>query len=80
MSALEFLQTFPSQKRVLLSSLEVVDPNASTVVRFETHEVQPYFPYHVYFQVHVECLNKTIKLTVIDEGAFPYVCFLLEGP
>ena len=49
-------------------ALGLVDPNSSIVVRFQTHEVQPRFPYHVAFLVHVECLNNTIKCTIIDEG------------
>ena len=50
-----------------MSTLGVVDPNGSTMVIFETHEVQHLFPYHVDFQVHVECLNNTIKHIVVDE-------------
>ena len=51
-----------------MSSLGLVDLNASTMVRFETHEAQPHLPYHVDFQVHVECLNNTIKCIFVDEG------------
>ena len=45
------------------------DSNGTIVVRFEIHEDQPRFPYHVDFQVHVEYVNNTIKHTVIDEGS-----------
>ena len=31
--------------------------------------VQPRLPYYVSLLIHVECLNNTIKCTVIDEGA-----------
>ena len=31
--------------------------------------LQPHFPYYVSLLIHVECLNMTIKHTVIDEGA-----------
>ena len=55
--------------KALLSALGIVDSNPSTVVRFETLEVQPHLPYHVAFLVDVECLNDMIKCTVIDEGA-----------
>ena len=30
--------------------------------------IQPRFPYYVSLLIHVECLNKTVKCTVIDEG------------
>ena len=46
----------------------MVDLHPSIVIIFETHEVQPLFPYHVAFIVHVECMNNTIKRTIIDEG------------
>ena len=62
------LHICPSQRKALLTSLRVVDPNGSSVVGFETYDVQPHFPYHVDFQVHVECLNKAIKRTIIDKG------------
>ena len=62
-----------------MSSLRVVDPNSSIIVIFETHEVQPSLPYHVAFLVHMECLNNTIKHTIIDEGAvtsmMPLACW-----
>ena len=51
-----------------MSSLGVVDSHPSIVITFETHEVQPHFPYHVPLLVHVECINNTIKCIVIDEG------------
>ena len=34
MSSLEFLQTFPLQRKTLLYSLRVVDPNPSTMIKF----------------------------------------------
>ena len=79
---MEVLQICPSQQRALLFDFRVVDPNASTIVRFETHKVQPRFPYHVVFLVHVECLNNTIKCTVIDEGVAVLVMSLScwKGP
>ena len=52
----------------MLHALGVVDSNPSTVIKFKTHEVQPLFPYYVPLLVHVDCMNNTIKCTVIDEG------------
>ena len=76
MFALEFLQTFPSQRKYLLYSLGVVDSHPSIVIKFETHEVQPHFCYHVSLLVHMECMNNTIKHIVIDEGDAGYVISL----
>ena len=69
MSALKVLQTFSSHRNDLLTALGMVDSHPSTVIKFETHEVQHLFPYHVDFIVHVECMNNTSKHQVIDKGA-----------
>ena len=60
----------------MLSSLGVVDSHPSTVIKFEPNESQPSLPYHVALLVHVECMNNTIKHTVIDEGDADFVIFL----
>ena len=68
MSALEVLQSCPSQRKALLSALGVNDDNSSSVIKFETVGLQPRLPYYVSILIHVECLNKTVKCTVIDKG------------
>ena len=52
----------------MLSALEVSDDNSSTMIKFETMGIQPYFPYYVSLLIHVDFLNNTVKHTVIDEG------------
>ena len=47
------------------------------MLKFETHEVHPSFPYHVALLVHMECINNTIKCIVIDEGAVDFVMSLV---
>ena len=76
MFALEVLQTFPSQRKYLLSSLGVVDSHPSRVIKFETNEFHPIFPYHVALPVHVQSMNNTIKCTMIDEGTMDFVMSL----
>ena len=68
MSALEVLQSCPSQRKALLFALGVNDDNSSSVIKFETMGLQPRLPYYMSLLIHVECLNMTIKCTVIDEG------------
>ena len=68
MSALEVLYNCPSQRKYLLSSLGVNDDTYSFVIKFETTGLQPRLPYYVSLLIHVECLNMTVKRTVIDEG------------
>ena len=60
----------------MLATFGAAEPNYSSVVRFKTHDVQSHFPYHVAFQFHVECLNKTVKRTIIDEGVVTSVMSL----
>src|SRR5713226_3399111 len=67
MSALEVLQSCPSQRKALLSALGVNDDNSSSVIKFETTGLQPHLPYYVSLLIHVECLNMTVKCIVIDE-------------
>ena len=69
MSVLEVLQICPSQRKALAFALGVNDDNSSSVIKFETAGLQPRLPYYVSLLIHVECLNKTIKFPVIDEGA-----------
>ena len=38
--------------------------------------VQPHLPYYVSLLIHVECLNNTVKHTVIDEGVASFVMSL----
>ena len=68
MSALEVLQSCPSQRKALLFSLGVNDDNYSSMIKFETAGLQPRLPYYVSLLIHVECINMTVKRTVIDEG------------
>ena len=52
----------------MLSALGVSDDNSPTMIKFETMGVQPRLPYYVSLLIHVECLNMTVKHTVVDEG------------
>ena len=69
MSTLEVIQTCFSQRKALLSALGVSDDSSSSMIKFEIQGIQPHFHYYVSLLFHVECLNHTIKHTVIDEGA-----------
>ena len=57
MSALEVLQSFPSQRKDFLSALGVNDDNSSSVIKFETIGLQPRLPYYVSLLIHIECLT-----------------------
>ena len=38
--------------------------------------LQPHFPYYMSLLIHVECLNMTVKQTMIDEGTATFVMSL----
>ena len=59
----------------MLSALGVNDDNSSSIIKFETMQLQPCFPYYVSLLIHVECLNMTFKCTMIDEGTAASVMY-----
>jgi hypothetical protein len=77
MSALEVLQTCPSQRNALLSALGALEPSGSKVIKFDVTDVKPHLPYHVAFQIHVEYSKYTIKHVVVDEGTATCVMSLI---
>jgi hypothetical protein len=68
MSALEVLQTCPSHRNALVSSLGALDPCVYEVIKFDVTNVKPRLPYQMAFQIHVDYSKYTMKRTVIDEG------------
>ena len=59
-----------------MSALGVGDDSSPSMIKFETHGIQPCFPYYVSLLIHIECLNNTIMRTVIDEGVVASVISL----
>jgi hypothetical protein len=68
MSSLEVLQSFPSQRCVVVS-IGVVDSSSQLVMKFDATDVRPHLPYHVSFQIGVVCNNILVKRIIVDEGA-----------
>jgi len=73
MSALEILQSCPSQQNTWLSALGNLVLSNDQVVRLDVSDVKPHLPYHVAFQIDVVHATKTIGRTVIDDGAYTCV-------
>jgi hypothetical protein len=73
MSALEVLQSFPAQRRALLTALGSTETRNPGTIMLDTTELKPRLPYHVAFQIVVAHPTKTftrnIFHTVVDEGA-----------
>jgi hypothetical protein len=57
--------------------LGVLDPCGSKVIKFHGTDINPRFPYHVEFQIHVGYSKYTIKRIVIDEGVATFVMSLV---
>jgi hypothetical protein len=77
MSDLEVLQTSASQRNALLSTLGFLDPCGSKFIKFDVMDLNPHFPYHVAFQIHVSYSKYTIKCIIIYEGATMCVMSLI---
>jgi hypothetical protein len=60
----------------LLSALGALDSSGLKVIKFDVADVKPCLPYHVAFQIHVECMDIIVKCTIMDEGASTYVMSL----
>jgi hypothetical protein len=53
MSALEVLQSFPSQRKALLSALGATKTTNSGMIIFDPTDYKPRLPHHVAFQIVV---------------------------
>jgi hypothetical protein len=69
MSALEVLQSFPTQQKALLKSIGGIDPTDTNLIIFDLEDHIPRLPPQLAFQIQVIVSDKNICRTVIDEGA-----------
>jgi hypothetical protein len=69
MSALEVLQTCPTQWKSLLSTLGVVDPVDTRLITFDLDSGEPHLPALIAFQTPVKIRNIIVHRCIIDEGA-----------
>jgi hypothetical protein len=59
MSTLEFLQSFPAQRKALLTALGSTETCNSGTIMLDTTNLKPHLPYHVAFQIVVTHPTKT---------------------
>jgi hypothetical protein len=76
MSALEVLQSCPSQQKVLLKAIGGIDPTDTNLMIFDLEDHIPRLPPQLAFQIQVVVENKNIFRTVIDEGDSTCVMFV----
>jgi hypothetical protein len=73
MSALEVLQSCPSQRKSLLTALGSTKTCNPGTIMLDTTDLKPRLPYHIAFQTVVAYPMKTftqnIFRTMVDEGA-----------
>lgn len=69
MSTLEVLQTCPTQRKLLLSAIGVVDPQDSHLIIFDLKNHVPHLPHKLDFQIPVHVNTRLVVQTVIGEGA-----------
>lgn len=69
MSALEVLQSCPSQRKSLLSAIGGIDLDDSYLITFDLENHVSRLPYQIAFLIQVIINSKTIHRTVIEEGA-----------
>jgi hypothetical protein len=69
MSFLEVLQTCPTQRKSLLSTLGAVNPEDTRLITFDLNSGEPHLPTLIAFQIPVKIWNITVHRCIIDEGA-----------
>ena len=68
MSTLEVLQSYPTQRDALLTTIGSMD-SSNLQAKFNISYVKIRFPYHVALSIDVVHGGKTIGHTVVEEGA-----------
>ena len=69
MSALEVLQSCPTQRKFLFFAIGAVYVQDSNLIIFDLENSTPRLPHQMAFQIPVLVKNRPIFRTVIDEGA-----------
>jgi len=60
MSALEFLQSFPLQRKYMLFTLGVTETSNLEAIMFNLADLKPFLPHHIAFQIVVEYTTKSL--------------------
>jgi hypothetical protein len=76
MSALEVLQSCPTQQKALLKAIGGIDPTDTNLIIFDLEDHIPRLPPELAFQIQVIVSNKNICRTIIDEGASTCVIYV----
>ena len=69
MSTLEVLQSFPTQRKNLLTALGDLDPDNTNLIHFNAEKYKSRQPHKLAFQIIMKVVGKKVFRTVLDEGA-----------
>lgn len=69
MSALEVLQSFPTQRKAFLAVIGAQDSVEYNMISFDIDNHKPCLPHYVSIQIQVNHTGSAIWRTVVDEGA-----------
>jgi hypothetical protein len=75
MSALEVLQSFPTQRKMLLKDIVGIDPTDTILIISNLEEHIPRLPPQIAFHIQVVIENKNICRIIIDERSSTYVMY-----
>ena len=69
MSTLELLQSCPTKRKNLLTSLGDTDPSDTDLIHFNLENLKPILPHQLDFEVITRVVGKKVFRTILDEGA-----------
>ena len=69
MSTLEVLQSCPTQRKNLLTTLGALDPENTNLIHFNVKNYKSRLPHKISFQIITKLVRKKVFRTVLDEGA-----------
>ena len=76
MSALEVLQTCPTQRKNLLTALGSMDPKNSNVIAFKLYDFKSSLSHQLALKLSTKSIGKKVHISILDEGALTLVMSL----
>ena len=65
-SALEVLQSFPTQQKDLLTTIGAIDYASASLLFFDLENNEPHLPHTIALHISVCCLGENVHLTMLD--------------
>ena len=76
MSALEVLQTFPTQWKSLLTAIGAIDFADASLLFFDPENSEPRLPHTIALQISICCLRNNVHRIVLDEHVATCIMYL----